>query len=55
MESIYNEVKAVGGEIFLIGPETDELAMQLMEKTKATIPKISPARFRSSVRMAQTI
>jgi peroxiredoxin len=40
LESIYNEVKAVGGEIFLIGPETDELAMQLLEKTKATIPNL---------------
>ncbi len=28
----------MGGQVFLIGPETEEHALELMEKTKATIP-----------------
>lgn len=38
MQAIYSEVQSLGGSIFLIGPETEETALQLMEKTKATIP-----------------
>ena len=34
-------MQALGGEIFLIGPVTDEKAMELTEKTKAAIPEIS--------------
>jgi peroxiredoxin len=38
LESIYPQVRALGGEIVLIGPETDANARKLMEKTRATIP-----------------
>ena len=38
MESIYPDVRSLGGEIVLIGPETEEDALELMDKTQATIP-----------------
>ena len=35
---MYDEIQGLGGSVFLIGPETDEVALKLTEKTKATIP-----------------
>ena len=35
---MYEEIRGLGGEIFLIGPETEENALKLMEKQHATIP-----------------
>jgi len=38
LESIHDEVRALGGAIYLIGPETEENALKLREKTESTIP-----------------
>ncbi len=38
MQQIYDEVQSLNGEILLIGPETEENALKLMEKTHASIP-----------------
>lgn len=34
----YSEIKALGAQVFFIGPETEEDALKLMEKQHATIP-----------------
>ena len=33
-----DRVRSLGGEIVLIGPETEENALKLTDKTQATIP-----------------
>lgn len=38
LESIRDEIRALGGEIYLIGPESEGNALKLREKTGATIP-----------------
>ncbi len=38
LQSIHDEIRALGGEIYLIGTETEENALKLREKTKSTIP-----------------
>lgn len=38
LQSIHDEVRAMSGEIYLIGPETQENALKLREKTESTIP-----------------
>lgn len=41
LESIREPIRAIGGEIFLVGPETAENALRLREKTGATIPLLT--------------
>ncbi|MGE3796000.1 MAG: peroxiredoxin-like family protein [Dehalococcoidia bacterium] len=38
LQSIHDDVRALGGDIYLIGPETEENALKLREKTESTIP-----------------
>jgi peroxiredoxin len=38
LETVYPQIRALGGEILLIGPETEEHAVEMMEKGRATIP-----------------
>ncbi len=38
MQEVYEEIRSAGGEVLLVGPETEENALKMMEKTKATIP-----------------
>lgn len=41
LESIREPIRALGGEIYLVGPETAENALKLREKTGATIPLLT--------------
>ena len=41
LESIRPAIRALGGEIYLVGPETAENALKLREKTGATIPLLT--------------
>jgi peroxiredoxin len=41
LESIREPLRALGGEIYLVGPETAENALRLREKTGATIPLLT--------------
>ena len=38
LETVYPEICALGGQILLIGPETEAHALEMMEKGRATIP-----------------
>ena len=38
MQRAYPEIQSLGGEMFFIGSETEEAALQMMEKTQATVP-----------------
>ena len=38
MQQIDEEIRRLGGRIYFIGPETEENALALMEKSRATIP-----------------
>jgi peroxiredoxin len=38
LQSIHDEIRALGGAVFLIGPETEENALRLRERTGSTIP-----------------
>ena len=38
LESIRGEIRALGGDIYLVGPESEENALKMREKTGATIP-----------------
>ena len=38
MHEIYDDILAAGVEVYLVGLETDEGAVQMMEKTNARIP-----------------
>lgn len=38
LQSIHGQIRALGGDIFLIGPETAENALKLREKTESTVP-----------------
>jgi len=38
LQSIHEEIRALGGEVYLIGPETQENALKLREKTESTLP-----------------
>ena len=38
MQGVYEEIRGLGGAIFLIGPETEENALKLMDKAHASIP-----------------
>ena len=41
LETVYPEIRALGGEILLIGPETEAHALEMMEKGRATIPLLT--------------
>lgn len=43
LESIAPRVRELGGEIYLIGPETEENALKLREKTGSTLPLLFDA------------
>lgn len=38
LQSIHERIRALGGDIFLVGPETAENALKLREKAESTIP-----------------
>ena len=38
LESIRGDIRALGGDIYLVGPESQENALKMREKTGATIP-----------------
>lgn len=38
LQSIHQEIRALGGEIYLVGPETAENALKMREKTESTLP-----------------
>lgn len=38
LQQIHGEVRAAGGEIYLVGPETEQWASQLTEKTESSLP-----------------
>ena len=38
LQQAYPAIQALGAEVFLIGPETRDNALKLMDKQKATIP-----------------
>ena len=38
MQQLYGEIQSASGSVFLIGPETEQEALKLMEKQHATIP-----------------
>ncbi len=38
MQQVYSEIQSLGAQVFLIGPETRDNALKLMDKQHATIP-----------------
>lgn len=38
LQQVYDEIRALNGEILLIGPETEENSLKFMDKTRSTIP-----------------
>ena len=43
LETVYPEIRALGGETLLVGPETEAHALEMMEKGRATIPLLTDA------------
>lgn len=38
LQSIHEEIRALGGDIYLVGPETQENALRMREKSESTLP-----------------